>query len=327
MAYTPSGTFSLDLDVAYTPAGTFNLDSEGVPESGYTPSGTFNLASDGTYTPSGTINLDPAGAPVETAGVLLQTFVGYQPIFFVAPESAGILLQIFTGHQPSFFVPLLGIQQFSNRAKSLLASSITDTATTATITAGEGDLFASPTYPDFELVTLENELGTVFEIVKVTERVGDVFTITRGREGTAPAAFAAGYPFEARVTATSLDNFYQKNNASVMSRLKSESINLTIGPGPYSVTLPHDFLVKEVMFVVATADTVTIQATISVGTLATPTLILNAQATVGLTATNSVTRWVPNQPVVATDDLLITIDALATGTDLTGQFLIEGVYL
>jgi hypothetical protein len=59
---------------------------------------------------------------------------------------------------------------------------------------GYGSLFPQPTGDgsDFFLVTLENQAGTAREIVKVTARAGDVFTvIQRAQEGTAAQAWSA----------------------------------------------------------------------------------------------------------------------------------------
>jgi len=49
----------------------------------------------------------------------------------------------------------------------------------------------------------------IIEIVQVTNRTGDTLTVTRGAEGTTPAAFVSGSKIELRITAQSvLDAVY-----------------------------------------------------------------------------------------------------------------------
>jgi hypothetical protein len=76
-------------------------------------------------------------------------------------------------------------QLFTNNAVSLLGASISASDMTLEVTAGFGTLYPSPGPDEFFLVTLENRTATVREIVKVTQRIGDVFVISqRGCEGT-----------------------------------------------------------------------------------------------------------------------------------------------
>lgn len=80
-------------------------------------------------------------------------------------------------------------QLFSNNAISLLAESITTTSTSLTVMAGHGSKYPQPTGDgsDYFLITLENQSATTREIIKVTERVGDVLIFAledRGLEGT-----------------------------------------------------------------------------------------------------------------------------------------------
>jgi microcystin-dependent protein len=88
----------------------------------------------------------------------------------------------------------------ANNATSLLASDISDAAGTLTVTSGEGALFPSPAPGDYFYVTLLDSDGNM-EIVKVTARTVDVFTIVRAQEGTLAAAFATGARVELRITA------------------------------------------------------------------------------------------------------------------------------
>lgn len=87
----------------------------------------------------------------------------------------------------------------TNNARSLLAASITDVATTATVTTGTGSLFPNPTGGDYFYITFETTDGTTREIAKCTGRSGDVLTLVRGQDGTAGTSFVSGSKAELRI--------------------------------------------------------------------------------------------------------------------------------
>lgn len=95
--------------------------------------------------------------------------------------------------------------QFTNNAATTLASGITNSATSLTVATGTGTLFPTITAPQFFIATLENVAGTVREIVKVTARSGDTFTIVRGQEGTTAQSFSTADKVELRLTAAGID--------------------------------------------------------------------------------------------------------------------------
>lgn len=92
---------------------------------------------------------------------------------------------------------------FTNNAFSTLASGITDSATTITLTATEGARFPSPTGSDFFYATLIDTSNNL-EIVKCTTRSTDTLTVVRGQESTSAQAYSAGDRIELRVTAAGL---------------------------------------------------------------------------------------------------------------------------
>ncbi len=75
-------------------------------------------------------------------------------------------------------------------ATSTLAAGISATATSLTLATGDGALFPS-TASTFFIAMLQDVLtGTLIEMIKVTTRVGDSFTvIERGYLGTTPRAY------------------------------------------------------------------------------------------------------------------------------------------
>lgn len=81
----------------------------------------------------------------------------------------------------------------ANNAQTVLAAGISSTATSLTVNAGTGTLFPSPVAGTsfFKLTIIDAATGTLTEIVHVTTRNGDVFTIQRGQEGTVARAWSA----------------------------------------------------------------------------------------------------------------------------------------
>lgn len=89
--------------------------------------------------------------------------------------------------------------KLANNATSRLAANISPTDTTITI-AGNGSDFPVLGEGDWFPITVVNSIGAL-EIMRVTERSGDLFTVVRGQEGTAPKSFQFGDRVELRLTA------------------------------------------------------------------------------------------------------------------------------
>lgn len=88
-----------------------------------------------------------------------------------------------------------------NRAIGSLASGVSNTDTAWTLASGDGDKF--PASGDFH-ITCEDE------IVKCTDRNGDILTVIRAQEGTSSAAHAAGKSVELRITAGIVENIQEE---------------------------------------------------------------------------------------------------------------------
>jgi len=104
---------------------------------------------------------------------------------------------------------------FTNNAVSLLMAPLSPTATTLTVMPGHGAMFPTPAAPnEFFTVTLENQGATIREILHVTQRSGDTFTVQRGQEGTTALAWSASSGNDTlvdhRVTADTL--YYLKDD-------------------------------------------------------------------------------------------------------------------
>ena len=119
------------------------------------------------------------------------------------------------------------VMKFTNNATSTLAAGINNSVTTLSVAVGQGALF--PTLSgDYFYCTLANVAGTV-EIIKVTARSTDTFTIVRGQDNTSAASWIAGDKVELRLVAASLndlpkldeDNIFTGSNTyQVMQRLQ-----------------------------------------------------------------------------------------------------------
>jgi hypothetical protein len=97
---------------------------------------------------------------------------------------------------------------FTNNASAALASSITTSSTTITVTTGAGAQFPAITSGNYFYATLTDSSNNL-EIVKVTARTTDVLTVVRAQEGTTARAYAAADKIELRVTAAGMNSFPQ----------------------------------------------------------------------------------------------------------------------
>ena len=91
--------------------------------------------------------------------------------------------------------------KITNNAATTIAGSLTTTATSIALAAGNGSKFPALSPGDWFPMTLIKASTGEREIVKVTARSTDLLTVVRGQEGTAPLTFSAGDKAELRVTA------------------------------------------------------------------------------------------------------------------------------
>ena len=101
---------------------------------------------------------------------------------------------------------------FENNSNGMLAAAIDNVTTTITMVAGQGNNFPSITAPDeIFFITLQNYAAQLVEICRVTDRVGDVFTVVRGQDGTSAKAWATtDTAIQLRVTKETLETFVQQ---------------------------------------------------------------------------------------------------------------------
>ena len=90
--------------------------------------------------------------------------------------------------------------KIKNDAVSRIASGISSTDTTITLVPGSGTLFPVLSSGDYFPATLIKSDGSR-EIIRVTARSSDVFTVVRAQEGTVALTFNANDKIELRLTA------------------------------------------------------------------------------------------------------------------------------
>ena len=109
--------------------------------------------------------------------------------------------------------------KFANNAFGTLNAGISNSATSLTLSSGQGARFPTLASGEYFYATLIDTSNNL-EVVKCTARSTDVLTITRAQESTTAQAFAIGDRVELRVTAQGLDdaaNPYDKDTSSTGS--------------------------------------------------------------------------------------------------------------
>lgn len=111
---------------------------------------------------------------------------------------------------------MAGLNLFTNNAATTLASGVLIGATSLTVAAGTGAEFPTLAGSEYFYCTIANNAGSV-EIIKVTARSTDTFTIVRGQDGTSAAAWASGDKVELRLTRIDLLNFPQLDSTNTFA--------------------------------------------------------------------------------------------------------------
>lgn len=118
--------------------------------------------------------------------------------------------------------------KFTNNATSTLASGIASGDVSLTVSTGQGALFPTLGGGDYFYCTLSNVTNTI-EIVKVTARSTDTFTIVRAQDNTTASAFVTGDKVELRLVAAVLSNTAILDQTNVFSAAQTVNINGTVG--------------------------------------------------------------------------------------------------
>lgn len=121
--------------------------------------------------------------------------------------------------------------RFSNNAVSRLAGNINASATTISLTSGDGSKFPALSGGQFFMGTLVKSDGTS-EVVKVTARSTDTLTVERAAEPvggvTLATSFSVGDRFEARLTAGALGEELDRLDSGSIIEAVNKSSNYTL---------------------------------------------------------------------------------------------------
>lgn len=132
--------------------------------------------------------------------------------------------------------------KLANFARSTLAIGIT--ASDVSVSVADASTFPAFSVGDVSYAVLENA-SYQREIVKITARAGNIFTIVRGQDGTTARAFNAGDVFALRVTATVLEAWLADVTATLTGRiatLETTVANLALLPPGSMVDWPTDVI-------------------------------------------------------------------------------------
>ena len=121
------------------------------------------------------------------------------------------------------------VMKFTNNATSTLASGINSSVTSLTVASGQGALFPTLGAGDYFYCTLANAVGTI-EIVKVTAKSTDTFTITRAQDGTTASAWSTGDKVELRLVSASLNDLPKLDETNTFSLRQTYSVGTVQGP-------------------------------------------------------------------------------------------------
>jgi len=130
--------------------------------------------------------------------------------------------------------------KITNNASATLAASITDSATTLTVTSGQGALFPTLTGADYCWLTLVDVNNNV-EVTKCTARSTDSFTIVRAQDNTTARAFAISDRLELRPTAALFDEFANPLSEKGLDIASASPLVITAGSDYFDVTGTTNF--------------------------------------------------------------------------------------
>ena len=119
--------------------------------------------------------------------------------------------------------------KYSNNATTTLPGAITDSATSITVT--DGSVFPAISSPDYAYLTLASTTAT--EVVKCTNRAGNVLTVLRAQEGTTASAFTTDDRVELRLTSAMLTDVLAETVANAATSATNAAASATSAAASY----------------------------------------------------------------------------------------------
>lgn len=120
--------------------------------------------------------------------------------------------------------------KFTNNAYSTLAGSINSAVTSLSVQTGHGARFPSLSGSDYFYATLTDTSNNI-EIVKVTARATDAFTIVRAQDNTTAKSYSSGDRVELRVTAALMTDLAAERLALAGNQVVTAGFRVTAYSG------------------------------------------------------------------------------------------------
>lgn len=152
---------------------------------------------------------------------------------------------------------------FANNANTTLASSLTNSATSMSVTSASA--FPSPTGSQYFYCTLADAATQqTIEIVKVTAVSGTTFTIVRGQDGTSGTAFNSGDVVSLRLVRASLNDFpkLDENNTFTYAPTFNTALGTSSGGTALTSFTANGLLYASSSSVLATGSVLTFDGTL-----------------------------------------------------------------
>jgi hypothetical protein len=118
----------------------------------------------------------------------------------------------------------------ANNTSGAGGTGVSSTATSITLTTGEGSLFPSPSSPNFFYATLVNTSNAI-EVIKCTARSGDTLTVVRGQDNTAALSWNNGDKCELRPCAGLFNNKLDLDTGGTLGSTSQAGAFGINGPG------------------------------------------------------------------------------------------------
>lgn len=180
----------------------------------------------------------------------------------------------------------------TNNASTTISAAITAAATSIPLAAGSGGLF--PSLATGQVFYGKLTQGNTTEIVEVTARVTDTLTVSRGIDGSTPAAFNSGAVFALVMTASAY-NSYQPSFSTGYSNVTSSRVlatNYSNTTGRWIYASVNLSVTAAGILSVTVAGTVIQSKTLAVGNANTEFLVPpGATYQVSNTGTMSLSSW------------------------------------
>lgn len=191
--------------------------------------------------------------------------------------------------------------KLANNAISRPAGAIDDVQTTIPLLAGTGSKFPTLAGGDWHPLTVVKSDGS-FEIMRVTARSTDTFTVIRGQEGTTALAFGANDRVELRLTKAVIDYLWSPDNDGSGSGLDAD-------------------LVRGIAPATAATATTLVQRTATGGINAADTVVTTLTASGGITGnvTGNITGSQSGGSVAATTLSASALATLSAGANVAGR--------